>query len=132
MNKMLALVLLIACGTALGQEPYKRLVTLDTNGVGSVTFGNMRGELDAVYVSSATTADVAVAYSPAGDGVGDIDVATNTVALTKVFRPRVKGTDVAGADVTDYSRYILAGEDVGVTVTNGASLASWVIVLILK
>ena len=133
MKKMLALMLLVVgCLTCFSAEPYKRTITCDTNGVGSVTFSEVRGELDAIYVSGVTTADVAIAYTPYGDGLSDINIATNTIALTKTFRPVVKGTDVAGADVTYYTSYFLAGEDVNVSVTNGSSLAAWQIVVTLK
>jgi hypothetical protein len=133
MKKTLALLLLfICCYTCLGEEPYARTVNCDTNGVGSATFLAVRGEIDVIYVSGVTTGDVAIAYTPAGGGMADIDIATNTIALTKTFRPMVKGTDVTGTDVTFYTTYRLAGEDVSVDVTNGASLAEWKVVLILK
>jgi hypothetical protein len=109
-----------------------RTVACDTNGVGTATFLAVRGEIDVIYVSGVTTGDVAIAYTPAGDGMADINIATNTIVLTKTFRPMVKGTDVTGTDVTFYTTYRLAGEDVSVAVTNGASFAEWKVVLILK
>ena len=131
MKKILVFLLLYTY-CCFGAEPYKRTIACDTNGVGNATFADVRGEVEAIYVSGVTTGDVTIAYTPAGDGLSDINIATNTIALTKTFRPMVKGTDVAGTDVTFYTRYVLAGETVTASVASGASLAELQVVLILK
>jgi len=131
MRKLL-IVLLLTCGVALGQMAYQRPLTLSTNGTGSVTFESVRGELDAIYVSSATTGTVTVAYTPRGGGVDAVNLATNVVEMQKVFRPVAQSTDVAGAGITSYFRYWLAGEDVTFSVADGASNAVWKVVIIVK
>jgi len=134
MNKILTIVFLLICCVSFAGQEQRRVLALDTNGTSVITFGSVRGQLDAVYVSfsNSSTADVTIAYSPANADLSDINIATNTIVGTKVFRPRVKGTDVAGADITYYTKYVLAGEEVVCTVTNGASEAECSIVLILE
>lgn len=130
MKKLLILIML-SCGLAYGQMGYVRDLTLGTNGVGSVTFNDVRGELEAIHVLGTTTGDVTVAYSPLG-GLTSVNLATNTVASQKLFRPVATSTDVAGAAIADYKSYILAGEDVTFSIAGGYSNATWKCVLILK
>ena len=130
MKKLLFLMCLVA-GFAHAQMGYVREVTLDTNGVGSVTWKDVRGELAAIHVYSVTTGNVTVAYATIG-GLPSVNIATNTVTNTKVFRPVAQSTDVSGTGITDYSSYQLAGEDVTFSVAGGASGSTWKCLLVLK
>jgi len=123
-----AIMLLLAVPLlAFGQEAYIRDVTLDTNGVGAVTF-DVRGVLDSIYLSGVTTANVAIAYSPRG-GLADVTIATNVTAQTDVFRPVRQSTGANNAAVSgSYGKYVLAGETVTVTF-GGVSNAAWRVVL---
>ena len=131
MNKMLTLLLVCVAGVCLAGTAYQRPLTLATNGTGSVTFTDVRGTLEAIHVIGVTTGTVTVAYTPAG-GLTAVNLATNSVAMQKVFRPVATSTDVAGAGIADYSKYELAGEDVTFSVSGGADSAEWKCVLILK
>jgi hypothetical protein len=129
MKKILFLMLL--AGAAYGQMAQIRDFSLGTNGVGSVTFNDVRGEIHAVHVLGVTTGNFVVAYSPIG-GLTPVSISTNVVALQKLFRPVATSTDVAGAAIAHYKPYVLAGEDVTVSVTAGAASAAWRCILIVK
>jgi len=125
-------VLLLTCGVALGQVAYKRDVTLSGSGAGSVTFGNVRGELQHVYVYAASTGTVTLAYTPALAGLSAQNMVSGSVSTQKVFRPVAQSTDAAGTGITDYAKYVLAGEEVTFSVANGGSNAVWTVGIVVK
>jgi hypothetical protein len=131
MRKLLS-VLLLTCGVALGQMAYQREVTLDTNGVGSVTFDSVRGELQHVYVYAASTGTVTLAYTPRLAGVAAQTMVSGAVSTQKVFRVVAQSTDAAGAGITDYHKYVLAGEDVTFSVADGGSNAVWKAAIVIQ
>jgi hypothetical protein len=126
------IVLLLTCGVVLGQVAYNREVTLDTNGVGSVTWNRVRGEVQQVYVYAASTGTVTLAYSPSLTGVAAQTMVSGSVSTQKVFRPVAQSTDAAGAGITDYHKYVLAGEDVTFSVASGGSNAVWKATIVVK
>jgi hypothetical protein len=131
MRKLL-IMLLLTCGVAVGQIAYHREVTLGTNGVGSVTFNSVRGELQHVYVYAASTGTVTLAYAPALSGVAAQTMVSGAVSTQKVFRVVAQSTDAAGTAITDYNKYVLAGEDVTFSVADGGSNAVWKAVIVVK
>jgi hypothetical protein len=131
MRKLL-IMLLLTCGVALGQIAYQREVTLATNGVGSVTWNSVRGEVQQVYVYAASTGTVTLAYAPTLTGVAAQTMVSGSVSTQRVFRPVAQSTDAAGTGITDYHKYVLAGEDVTLSVVNGGSNAVWRATIVVK
>jgi flavoprotein len=130
----IALALLLMVGAAMAQERYVRDVSTDTNGVGSATFTDVAGTLDAVFVSTATavTGTVVVAYSPLG--LSAISLVTNAVVQAQAFYPAVYMTDAAGTALTNFppKAYTLKRDDVTVSVTGAPASSAWRIVLMVK
>jgi hypothetical protein len=130
----IALALLLMVGAAMAQERYVRDVATDTNGVGSATFTDVAGTLDAVFVSTATavTGTVTVAYSPLG--LSAVNLATNAVVGSKAFYPAVYMTDAGGTALTNFQpkAYTLKRDDVTVSVTNAPASSVWRVVLMMK
>jgi hypothetical protein len=130
----IALALLLTVAAAMAQERYVRDVSTDTNGVGSATFTDVAGTLDAVFVSTATaiTGTVTIAYSPLG--LSAVNLATNAVVGSKAFYPAVYMTDVAGTALTNFQpkAYTLKRDDVTVSVTNAPASSVWRVVLMVK
>jgi hypothetical protein len=125
----IALVFLLLCGVAAAQESFIRDVTINTNGTAVATFEEVRGILDSIYVSGPTNANVAIAYAPRG-GHPAVTIATNVTTQAFVFRPVKQSTGAAGAVVSeDYSKYVMAGENVTVTLSGSTSNTVWRVVL---
>jgi len=121
-------------GAAMAQERYVRDVSTGTNGVGSATFTDVAGTLDAVFVSTATavTGTVVVAYSPLG--LSAVSLVTNAVVQAQAFYPAVYMTDVDGTALTNFppKEYTLKRDDVTVSVTGAPASSAWRIVLMVK
>ena len=130
----IALVILLTCGVAFGQQRYVRDFTAGTNGVATATYTSFEGELHAIFISNDTsvTGVVSVAYSPLG--LSPVVLATNSVVGGKAFYPSVYLTDSAGTALTNHPpvRYILKRDDVTVTVTGAPALSTWKAVLLVK
>lgn len=117
-----AKVINIALGTATG---------------GTNTQENVRGYVDQIDVSSTggavsgPTGQVAVAYDPIDTSMANVNLATNAVADTQVFRPGVDMTDVIGADLTGDppTRHLLVGDDVDATVVGSPTGVTWKITI---
>ena len=130
----IALVILLTCGVAFGQQRYVRDFTAGTNGVATATYESFEGELHAIFISNdaSVTGTVSVAYSPLG--LSPVVLATNSVVGGRAFYPSVYMTDAAGTALTNHPpvRYILKRDDVTVTVTGAPASSSWRAVLLVK
>jgi len=131
--RLIALFLLLVGSAYAGQTVLT--VATDTNGVGTATQYKLTGKIDTINVSvldGATTGTVEVAYAPLY--MASVNLATNAVVTSKVFRPRVDATDVAGVALTGDApvMYSLFENDVTVSVTNAAASAVWRVVIITE
>ena len=116
-------------------QQHNRPVILGTNTSGSATF-NLNGNIEAVYVASSdssSTGEVAVSYTPLA-GSASVNVATNSVADERVWRPVVDSTSVAGADLTsDPPRlFALAGETLTFAVSGSPTGLTWTCVIVTE
>ena len=130
----IAMILLLVATSAIAQERYVRDVSTDTNGVGSATFTDVAGTLEAVFVSTTTavTGNVVVAYSPLG--LSAVSLVTNAVVQAQAFYPAVYMTDAAGTALTNFppKAYTLKRDDVTVSVTGAPASSAWRVVLMVK
>lgn len=124
---------MIACAVSASAEPallQPLVIVLGNSSGGTQTLANVHGYVDTVYVAASdggATGLVSVSYAPI-DGINAaVNVATSTVEGVKIWRPRVDGTDVAGAALTSDppGRVALAGETVTFVVTGSATGKTW-------
>jgi len=135
MRKLLyiACAVLMACACYADQNPDTRtvLVTTITNTTsGTNTINNLRGYVDEIQVSvsdGVSTGTVALAYVPLDGITPAVNVATGEVIAAKVWRPRLDGTDIAGAALTSDppARVMLAGESLRMIVTGSPTSKVW-------
>ena len=135
MRKLLyiACAVLMACACYADQNPGTRtvLVTTTTNTItGTNTINNLRGYMDEIQVSVSdgiSTGTVALAYVPLDGITPAVNVATGEVIVAKVWRPRLDGTDIAGAALTNDppARVMLAGESLRMIVTGSVTSRIW-------
>ena len=97
---------------------------------GTVTVSQVSGMLDAVYVTvsdGVSTGTVKIAVVPLDPAMPAIEVATNAVVASKVWRPRVDSTDIAGAALTGDGpgQYILTGDSLRMIVTDSPAGKTW-------
>lgn len=129
----LACASLLACACFADQNPDTRTVSTVMGSAVSKTntISNLRGYMDEIYVSvsdgSASTATVYLAYVPVDGITPAINVATGVVAVAKVWRPRLDGTDIAGADLTSDApgRVMFAGESLRMIVLDSPTNKTW-------
>jgi hypothetical protein len=134
MNKtiMAACVGLLACVCVADQNPDTRSVVAVLAGATSQTntIHNLRGYMDEIQVSCSdgvSTGTVSLAYIPSDNITPAVNVATGAVVAAKIWRPRLDGTDVAGADLTSDppGRVMLAGESVRMIVAGSPTNKTW-------
>ena len=124
---------LVACACFADQNPDTRtvLVTTITNTTsGTNTINNLRGYMDEIHVSvsdGVSTGTVYLAYVPLDGITPAVNVATGEVIEAKVWRPRLDGTDIAGADLTNDppARPMLAGESMRMIVLGTVTGVTW-------
>ena len=124
---------LVACACYADQNPDTRtvLVTTITNTTsGTNTINNLRGYVDEIHVSVSdglSTGTVWLAYVPVDGITPAVNIATGVVTAAKVWRPRLDGTDIAGAALTSDppARVMLAGESLRMIVTGSVTSRTW-------
>jgi len=124
-----------ACAWA-GSEP-RVILTLGTATGSTGTVANVSGYLEEiqVFVSDGTsTGSVAVAVLTADNSIAAVNIATNNVTGSKIWRPVVDSTSILGADQTsdpprrwylvlDKLRLIVTGSPTNLTWTARAKLS---------
>jgi len=123
-------VCLLACAASAGPVARTFKVTMGALANGTNTLAEVRGYIDEVHVSvsdGASTGTVALTYAPLDGVTAAISVATGATTGSKVWRPRVDGTAVAGTALTSDppSRFMLAGETLSMTVTGSPTNVAW-------
>jgi len=132
---ILAAALALTCAAGMAEpkaESFNVAVALLTTGTN--TLPEVRGYLDEVHVSvndGASTGTVALAYVPLDGITAAVNIATNEVIASKVWRPAVDSTTVAGiANTNDPpARYGFAGETVRCIVTGSPTGKTWTVTL---
>ena len=117
---------LAALATTVSAQGHAQIypVSTGTNNAGSATVSNMRGYVDQIVLALPSGATSALVRVGATNSFGGpiTWLATNTVTATKAFRPRIDGTDAAGAALTSDppGRYFAWGDDIKVWVTSAS------------
>ena len=135
MRKLLSIACAVfaACACYADQNPDTRkvLFTTATNTTaGTNTINNLRGYVDEIHVSVSdglSTGTVYLAYVPVDGITPAVNIATGVVTAAKVWRPRLDGTDIAGAALTGDppARVMLAGESLRMIVTGSVTSRVW-------
>lgn len=91
---------------------------------------NITGVIDAVYVScgsGAATGVVALAIVPKDGNTSAISLATGTATGSKVWRPSIDRTSVAGSDLSSDppGRFIVVGDTLRLIVNPGTTGVTW-------
>ena len=129
MRKLLtvcACLLVAACAFAEGPAARSLVIALGNGTGGTNTTQAISGYIEEVQVAcsdAAVTGDVFVAIVPADTSAASIDIATNTVIGSKLWRPRVDATSLLGADLTSDPpvRYFVCGDAVKFIVTGSSA-----------
>lgn len=111
-------------------EVYPIYIKLGTATASTQTLAGVKGYVDAVFVTvsgGACTGQVFVSYAPIDGVSAAVNIATNEVIGKKVWRPRVDGTDLLGADLTSDppGRHALVGETVSFVVIGSPTNHTW-------
>ena len=134
MRKLLltACAVFAACACYADQNPDTRTLAVVMGAATSKTntIHNLRGYMDEVYISCSggiSTSTVHLAYVPLDGITPAANVATGVVAKAKLWRPRLDGTDIAGADLTNDppARVMFAGESLRMIVTGSPTNLTW-------
>jgi hypothetical protein len=132
MRKLFAILCVGLMACAAWAEPRQRAIYMAMGSAtnGTQTVSRIKGYLDAVYVSvsdGASTGTVSLATVPLDTGVDAITVVSGAVTNNAVFRPRVDGTDTAGAALTSDPpwRYPIAGDSLRFIVTSSPTGVTW-------
>ena len=131
MRKLVTIIVasLAACACMAGVKDVPIYLAMGDATALTGTVENVSGYVEAVYVSCETgtaTGVVAIAIVPKDDQTTAIDIATGTAIGSKVWRPAIDRTAVAGTDlssdppgrfvmVNDTLRFIVSVGDTGVT-----------------
>ena len=134
MKKLITLALVLIASACFADDFNRAVLQVDLGVSTSGTFTTANaynGFIDSIYVSGSdavSTGNVVVSVIPVDSLISDIVVATNDVTATKVFRPRVDSTDVAGTALTNDGpeRYILVGEKLKINITGSPTGSVWI------
>jgi len=129
MRKLLtvcACLLVAACAFAEGPAARSLVIALGNGTGGTNTTQDINGYIEEVQVAcsgSTVTGNVFVSIVPADTSAASIDIATNAVVGTKLWRPRVDATSLLGADLTSDPpvRYFVCGDTVKLIVTGSSA-----------
>ena len=134
MRKLLltACAILMACACFAFENPDTRTLIIVMGAATSKTntINNLRGYMDEIYVSCSdgiSTGTVYLAYIPVDGITPAVNVATGEVVAAKLWRPRLDGTDIAGADLTSDppARVMFAGEAMRMIILGSPSNKTW-------
>jgi hypothetical protein len=125
MRKLLtvcACLLVAACAFAEGPAARSLVIALGNSTGGTNTTQAVSGYIEEVQVTCSDvlqTGSVFVAIVPADVTASAINIATNAVVGSKLWRPRVDATSLLGADLTSDPpvRYFVFGDTVQFIVT---------------
>ena len=128
MRKLLtvcACLLVAACAFAEGPAARSLVIALGNGTGGTNTTQAIIGSIEDVQVAcsgSTVTGNVFVSIVPADTSAASIDIATNAVTGSKLWRPRVDATSMLGADLTSDPpvRYFVCGDAVKLIVTDSS------------
>lgn len=123
---MCACLLVAACAFAEGPAARSLIVTLGTATGGTNATQAISGYIEEVQVTCSDvlqTGSVFVAIVPADLTAAAINIATNAVVGTKLWRPRVDATSLLGDDLTSDppARYFVCGDAVRFIVTDSTA-----------
>jgi len=129
MRKLLtvcACLLVAACAFAEGPAARSLVIALGNGTGGTNTTQAISGYIEEVHVTCSDvlqTGSVFVAIVPADVTASAINIATNEVVGSKLWRPRVDATSLLGADLTSDPpvRYFVCGDTVRFTVTDSTA-----------
>lgn len=126
---------IVACLTAcvsLAAGPSVQKVEVATGALdgGTSTITSVIGYIEDIQVvctDGVSTGSVEVAYVPADTAVAAVNLATNSVVASKLFKPRVDGTDVTGAALTSDppGRYFIVNDAIRLIVTGSPTGKTW-------
>ena len=124
MRKLCIIIAVAGMACAALAEPHSReiAIPLGTATSSTQTLANVVGHLIEIQVSvsdNTSTGNVYLAYVPIDGVTAAVNVATNVVTASAIFRPAVDSTDILGAALTNDPphRYALAGESLRMIVS---------------
>jgi len=126
--------LFAACACYAEPKAYVFPVSMGTNTTVTNTFSGIFGKVVEVQASCSdvvSTGTVYVSYVPV-DGINSaVNIATGAVAASKMWRPTVDSTDIAGADLTSETPgcFYLASEALRVIVGGSPTNKTWKITI---
>ena len=121
---------LAACAVMAGPKDVPIYLAMGDATAKTQSVENVTGYIDAIYVScesGTATGIVAIAIVPKDGNTTAIDVATGTAIGSKVWRPRVDGTAVAGTDLSSDppGRFVLVGDTLRLIVSSSPTGETW-------
>ena len=135
MKRLISILAVLAvAATIAGAAMHERTVNVVLSGNGCTggtnTIATVQGYIESIQVlctDGASTGAVYVAVVSPEATVAALNIATNAVVASKLWRPRVDATDMLGADLTSDPpvRHFLISETVRMIVTDSPSNKTW-------
>lgn len=127
---LMACVGLAACACLAEPRSYNIPVSVGPITSGTNTLSGVFGrivEIHAFVSDNLSTGNIAVAYVPLDVSMTAINISTGVVAASKLWRPTVDSTDVAGADLSSDAPgwFYIAGETIRLIVSDSPTNKTW-------
>jgi hypothetical protein len=124
-------VVVLSVATSIAQPNTLPITVATGTGTGGTNvMGGISGYINEIQVScsdGASTGTVYIAYVPKDGITAAVNIATNAVAASKIWRPVVDYTDTAGAALTsdEPGKYLIVGESLRMIVLGSPTNVTW-------